>query len=66
MNDSILITPKSRDEFELIDKLLKQMNVSSKVLSASEKEHLGLLMLMQQVDLNDLVPLNQFKNKLSK
>ncbi len=60
MNDSILITPKSRDEFELINKMLKQMNVSAKVLSASEKEHLGLLMLMQQVDLKDLVPLNQF------
>ncbi len=65
MNDSILITPKSRDEFELINKMLKQMNVSAKVLSASEKEDIGLLMLMNEVDLNDLVPLNQFKKKLT-
>lgn len=50
--NSILISPKNKAEFELIQDLLKRMRIKSQVLDLGydEKEELGLGILMSQTD----------------
>lgn len=49
---SILITPKSQAEFDLLQDLLKRMRIKARVLDLTdeEKEDLGLHILMNQAD----------------
>ena len=49
---SILITPKSQAEFDLMQDLLKRMRIKARVLDLTneEKEDLGLNILMDQAD----------------
>lgn len=49
---SILITPKSQAEFDLMQDLLKRMRIKARVLDLTdeEKEDLGLSILMDQAD----------------
>ena len=53
--ESVLITPRDKDELNLIKAILERMNISQKILSDSEKEDLALLKLMLQADRNDFV-----------
>lgn len=64
----ILVETKDASEFNLIKTLLEKMSVRMKVLDLSEedKEDLGLLTLMQEVDWTDTVPVNDVLLKLKK
>jgi hypothetical protein len=48
--ESIVISPKTKDEAKIITDLLEKMNISSKVITDEEKEDLGLLMMMKEAD----------------
>jgi hypothetical protein len=53
--ESVLITPRDKNELNLIKTLLEKMNISKKNLSDIEKEDWALLKLMLQADRNNLV-----------
>ena len=40
--ESILLEPKSREDFELIKSLAKKMRIKSSILSKEDKEDIGL------------------------
>ena len=65
---TILIETKDATEYSLITALLEKMKIRMKVLNLSDedKEDLGLLLLMQEADLNDLVPESEIMAKLRK
>ncbi len=63
--ESIVINPKTKDEAKLITDLLEKMNISSKVITDEEKEDLGLLMMMKEVDRNDKVTREEVMKKLA-
>jgi hypothetical protein len=65
---TILIETKDAAEYSLIKALLEKMKIRMKVLNLSdeEKEDLGLLMLMQEVDWNETVPESEIMAKLRK
>lgn len=65
---TILIETKDASEYSLITALLERMKIRMKVLNLSDedKEDLGLLLLMQEADLNDLVPESEIMAKLRK
>ena len=63
---TILIETKDVSDFNLIKALLEKMKIRMKVLNLSdeEKEDLGLLALMQEVDWTDTVPVEDVLAKL--
>ena len=65
---TILIETKDASEYSLIAALLEKMKIRMKVLNLTdeEKEDLGLLLLMQEADLNELVPESEIMVKLRK
>ena len=65
---TILIETKDASEYSLITALLEKMKIRMKVLNLSDedKEDLGLLMMMQEVDWNDTVPVEDVLKKLRK
>ena len=46
--ESLLITPASTAELQLLRDLLKQMRIKTKVLTDEEKEDLGLALMMRE------------------
>ena len=63
--ESIVITPKTKDEAKIITDLLNKMNISSSVITDEEKEDLGLLMMMKEVDRGDKVTRDEVMKKLN-
>ena len=65
---TILIETKDASEYSLIKALLEKMKIRMKVLNLTdeEKEDFGLLMMMQEADLNDTVPESEIMAKLRK
>ena len=63
--ESIVISPKTKHEAKLITDLLEKMNISSKVITEEEKEDMGLLLMMKEVDRNDKVSLDEVMEKLN-
>ena len=63
--ESIVINPKTKDEVKLITDLLERMNISSKVISEEEKEDMGLLIMMKEVDRNEIVSRAEVMKKLN-
>ena len=65
---TILIETKDATEYSLIKALLEKMKIRMKVLNLTdeEKEDFGLLMMMQEADLNDTVPESEIMAKLRK
>lgn len=63
--ESIVITPKSKDEAKIITDLLAKLNITSKVISDEEKEDLGLLLMMKEADRNDKVSRDEIMKKLN-
>jgi hypothetical protein len=63
--ESIVITPKTKDEAKVITDLLNKMNISSGVITDEEKEDLGLLMMMKEVDCGDKVTRDEVMKKLN-
>ena len=62
--ESIVISPKTRDEAKLITDLLERMKISSKIITEEEKEDMGLLMMMKEVDRNEIVSREEIMKKL--
>ena len=62
--NTILITPKNIQEFQLLSDLFLKMKIKSKVLSLEEKEDLGLIELMKEVDRTKKVSRAQIMKKL--
>ena len=63
--ESIVINPKTQDEARIIQDLLAKMNISSKVITDEEKEDMGLLVMMKEVDRNDKVSREDVMKKLN-
>jgi len=63
--ESIVISPKTKDEAKLITDLLQKMNISSKIITDEEKEDMGLVMMMKETDMDDLVSREEIMQKLS-
>jgi hypothetical protein len=63
--ESIVISPKTKDEAKIITDLLKKMNISSKVISDEEKEDLGLLLMMKEADRDEKVSREEVMKKLN-
>jgi hypothetical protein len=62
--ESIVISPKTRDEAKFITDLLEKMKISSKIITEEEKEDMGLLMMMKEVDRNEIVSRDEIMKKL--
>lgn len=62
--ESILINPKDSEELNLITSILAKMKIKNTVLSDEEKEDLGLLQMMNEVDRTDHVSQNDIMSKL--
>jgi len=63
--ESIVINPKTKDEAKLITDLLSKMNISSKIITEEEKEDIGLLAMMKEVDRNEKVSYEEVMKKLN-
>lgn len=63
--ESIIINPKTKDEAKLIADLLEKMNISSTVITDEEKEDMGLLLMMKEVDQSDIVSREEVMKKLT-
>ena len=63
--ESIVIRPKTRDEAKLITDLLEKMNISLKVITDEEKEDMGLLMMMKEIDRGEKVSYEEMMKKLN-
>jgi hypothetical protein len=63
--ESIIISPKTRDEVKIIHELLDKMNISSKIITDEEKEDIGLPAMMKEVDRNDKVSRDAVMKKLN-
>jgi hypothetical protein len=61
---SIVITPKNESELKFVSELLKKLGISSRVLSEEQKEDIGLLILMNEANRNDLVSEEEVMAKL--
>lgn len=64
--NSILISPKSENEFNLLISLLSKMKIAKKVVSEEEKEDLGLAMLMKKADRTKKVSKEEILKKFKK
>ncbi len=64
MESIVVLTPKTRDEAKLITDLLEKMKISSKIITEEEKEDMGLLMMMKEVDRNEIVSREEIMKKL--
>jgi hypothetical protein len=63
--ESIVISPKTKDEAKIITDLLEKLNISSKVISDEEKEDMGLLMMMKEADREEKVSGEEVMKKLN-
>jgi hypothetical protein len=48
--ESVLITPKSKREFQFVTELLDKLGISNKKLTLEDKEDLALSLLMKEAD----------------
>jgi hypothetical protein len=64
--NTIIINPKDKKEFEFVSELLKKLGVDAKVLSAEQKEDLGLSVLMKDADRSEFASEDEIMSKLSK
>ena len=64
--NSIIITPKSKEELNFIKKILRRMNIASTELSDEEKEDIGLVELMKKADRKEKVSRETVMKSLGK
>lgn len=64
--NSIIITPRNKSEERLLADLFRKMGIGAKVLSAEEKEDMGLARLMAQADRKQKVSRDTIIKKLSR
>ena len=63
---TIVITPESEEECSLLMNLLKKMRIKAKTLSDDDKEDIGLLHMMKEADLDDVVSEEEIMEALRK
>jgi hypothetical protein len=61
-----IITPKNEEELDLIKEILRRMNIASAILTDEEKEELGLIEMMKNVDRNEKVSRETVMKSLGK
>jgi hypothetical protein len=64
--NSIIITPKSKEELNFIKEILRRMNIASAELSDEEKEDIGLVELMKKADRKEKVSRETVMKSLGK
>lgn len=64
--NSIIITPKSKEELNFIKEILRRMNIASTELSEEEKEDIGLVELMKKADRKEKVSRETVMKSLGK
>ncbi|MBS1529536.1 MAG: hypothetical protein JSU01_04445 [Bacteroidetes bacterium] len=62
--ESIVITPKTRDEARIITDLLAKMKIDSQIITDEEKEDMGLLLMMKEADRSEKVSREEVMKKL--
>jgi hypothetical protein len=62
---SIVITPKNQSELKFVAELLKKLGISSRILSEEQKEDIGLSILMNESNRDDLVTEKEVMDKLN-
>ena len=61
---AILVSAKNAKELQLIRQLLDKMNISNKVLTTTDKEDMGLSLLMNKVNRTKKVSRETIMKKL--
>lgn len=61
---AMVITPKSKDEFEFINDLLKKLGISSATMTEEELEDIGMSKLLKTVDKTKKVSKKSIMQKL--
>jgi hypothetical protein len=64
--ESYVITPKTQDEAEQLQRFLAQAHLNAKILTDEEKEDLGMMMLLAEVDTKETVSEDEIRKILSK
>lgn len=64
--DTILISPKNKNELEFISELLKRMQIKIKMLSVDDIEDLGMLKAMEEGRKTKFVSKERIMNKLKR
>ncbi len=64
--NSIIITPKSKEELNFIKEILRRMNIASAELSDEEKEDIGMVELMKKADRKEKVSRETVMKSLGK
>ncbi len=62
---AIVITPKSDNEFKFVSDLLKKLGIGTSTLTKAEIEDIGLLRLMNNVDMSKQASRNEIMKKLT-
>ena len=63
--ESFIITPKTPHEAEKLRSFLANIHLPAKVLTDEEKEDLGMMLLMSEVDISDTVSEKEIRKILS-
>lgn len=63
---SIVVNPKSQEEFEFVSELLQKLGIDTKVLSKEDVEDLGLAIMMKDVDRSEVVSEEEILTKLTR
>ncbi len=63
---TIVIDIKDNAELKLLSEMLKKMRISIKILSAEEREDLGLIKLMKETDRTKKVSRSKVMEKLGR
>lgn len=61
---TIIVTPKNDSELKFISELLKKLGVSSRILTQSDKEDIGMSILMHEVNRKEKVSESEIMKKL--
>jgi len=61
---TIIVTPKNDTELKFISELLKKLGVSSRILTPTDKEDIGMSILMHEVNRKKKVSENEIMKKL--
>lgn len=61
---SIIITPRNTKEFKFLAGLLNKLAISSRILTATEIEDMGMSLLMKQADRSKKVSRESIMRKL--
>ena len=63
--ESFVITPKTSYERETLQRFLVTEHLKARVLTDEEKEDIGMMLLMSEVDPNDTVPEEEIRKILA-